>query len=91
MEHQDYRPVIDPLTIVALEIIAKSIRRQPGHPRPEIFQLIDRAIEDFIDQWKARDSGLKEEIEGVLAALRPAKEAVARKRGRPRKKVSGSI
>ncbi len=90
MEHQDYRPLIDPLTVVALEIIARAIRGQPGYPLPEISQLIHRAIDDFIDQWKARDPGLREEVESTLAALRPAKEAVTRKRGRPRKKVRES-
>ncbi len=82
IKKQEYRPVIDPLAEVALDIISRAIGRQPGHPRPHMSQLIVRAVDDFIEAWKTRELSVKEEIESAQSALRAAKEAMPRKRGR---------
>jgi hypothetical protein len=82
MRRQDYRPVIGPLREAALDIISRVIGRQPGHPRPHMSQLIERAVDDFIEAWKAREPSLNEEIESAQAALRAAKEAMPVRRGR---------
>ena len=82
MKKQEYRPVIDPLTEAALDIISRAIGRQPGHPRPHMSQLIERAVDDFIEAWKAREPSLKEKIESVQSALRAAKDAMPKRRGR---------
>jgi len=82
VKKQDYRPVIDPVREAALDIISRAIGRQPGHPRPHISQLIERAVDDLIETWKAEEPSLREEIENAQAALRAVKEAMPRRRGR---------